>query len=245
MGSRRVAWITGGANGIGAGVARYLAARDYTVLVSDAEAGRTLADEIGGAYRTVDVTDPQASEDAVQHAVAEFGGLDLAVLNAGRGTGFGLEEDFTPERYRAVMATNLDGVVYGVHAAMPALRARGGGDIVVTASLAGLVSAAADPIYGTNKHALVGLVRALGPRYRKAGVRVNALCPGFADTAIISGIKDRLVGGGVPLLTVDDVVTAFGQVLDGDGTGQCWWVQAGHAAAPYEFPAVPDPRPAT
>ena len=97
------------------------------------------------------------------------GGLDLVHLNAGVASGCGVGDDFDLARYRRAMGANLDGVVFGMHAALPALRARGGGAIVATASLAGLTGVAYDPLYSANKHAVVGLVRSLAPRARRGG----------------------------------------------------------------------------
>src|SRR5689334_3417752 len=161
----KAAWVTGGASGIGAAVSRRLAEQGYRVLVTDVDeaGGRQVAAEIDGLFHRVDVREPADSLAAVEAAVTTFGGLDLAFLNAGVATGFALEDGFSPEAYRRVMSINLDGVVYGAHAAIPALKARGGGDIVATASLAGLTAVPFDPIYGANKAAVVGLVRALGP----------------------------------------------------------------------------------
>ena len=102
-------------------------------------------------------------------------------LNAGVATGCGVGDDFDLARYRRAMGANLDGVVFGVHAALPALRRRGGGAIVATASLAGLTGVPYDPLYAANKHAVVGLVRSLAP-LAEEGIRVNAVCPGFAES---------------------------------------------------------------
>ena len=240
----KAAWVTGGASGIGAAVSRRLASQGYRVLVTDVDVdgGERVASDVGGVFRRCDVGEPGDSVAAVEAAVAEFGGLDLAFLNAGVATGFGLGEEFSPEAYRRVMSINLDGVVYGVHAALPALKARGGGDIVATASLAGLTAVPFDPIYGANKAAVVGLVRALGPRYAEDRIRVNALCPSFAETAIITGMRDALIGAGVPLLEVADVVAAFDAILAGSGTGEAWYVQVGRPAEPFMFRNLPGPR---
>lgn len=240
----KVAWVTGGANGFGAAVSRRLANQGFRVLVTDVDVagGENVAAEVGGVFRRCDVGEPADSLAAVQAAVDEFGGLDLAFLNAGVASGFGLEEGFSPEAYRRVMSINLDGVVYGVHAALPALKTRGGGDIIATASLAGLTAVPFDPLYGANKAAVVGLVRALGPYYGPQGIRINALCPSFADTAIVAGVKDVLVDNGVLILDVDDVVTAFDAILAGEGTGDCWFVQVGRPAEPFAFRHVPGPR---
>ncbi|GAA0260795.1 SDR family NAD(P)-dependent oxidoreductase [Saccharothrix mutabilis subsp. mutabilis] len=243
----KVAWITGGANGIGAGVARRLAGLGAKVVVADvdAERGKAVADEVDGLFVTCDVSDPRHSEQAVAAAVEAFGGLDIAVLNAGIATGFGLGDDFDAERYRRVMGINLDGVVYGVHAALPALKARGGGHIVATASMAGLMAMPMDPVYGANKAAVVGLVRALGPTLAADGVAVNAVCPAFADTNIIAGFKTALESAGMPILTVDDVVDAYLSALRSGGAGQCWYVQAGRPSEPFKFPNPPGPRTAS
>ena len=107
-------------------------------------------------------------------------------------------DDFDPEAYRRAMRINLDGVVYGIAAARPAIIASGGGTIVATASMAGLVPAPFDPIYAANKHAVVGLVRSIGDSYAAEGVRVHALCPSFAYTNIIKGSEQTLLDMGFP-----------------------------------------------
>ncbi|ONI91252.1 dehydrogenase [Saccharothrix sp. ALI-22-I] len=244
--SGKVALVTGAANGIGAGVARRLAAAGASVVVADVddERGQAVADEVDGLFVHCDVRDPLHSEAAVAAAVERFGGLDIAVLNAGIGTGFGLGDDFDPERYRTVMGINLDGVVYGVHAASAELKKRGGGHIVATASMAGLMAMPMDPLYGANKAAVVGLVRGLGPVFAADNITVNAVCPAFADTAIISSFKDALVSSGMPVMSVDDVVDAFVAVLRDGKPGECWFVQAGRPSAPFTFPNPPGPRTA-
>ncbi|GAA3458745.1 SDR family NAD(P)-dependent oxidoreductase [Saccharothrix longispora] len=244
--SGKVALVTGAANGIGAGLARRLAAAGASVVVADVDdaGGEAVADEVGGVFVHCDVRDPRDSEAAVALAVERFGGLDVAVLNAGIATGFTFD-DFDVERYRTVMGINLDGVVYGVHAALPALRARGGGRIVATASMAGLMAMPMDPLYGANKAAVVGLVRGLGPVLAADGITVNAVCPSFADTNIVTGVKDALEAAGMPIMGVDDVVDAFVSVLRSGQPGECWFVQAGRPSAPFTFPNPPGPRTAT
>ncbi|GAA2444849.1 SDR family oxidoreductase [Actinomadura vinacea] len=243
-GAGKVALITGGSNGIGAAVARLLADRGVRLVLADIddERGGALAEELGGRFVHCDVRDPSHSEAAVAAAVEAFGGLDVAFLNAGVTSGCGIEDGFDAETYRRAMAINLDGVVYGVHAALPALRARGGGDIIVTASMAGLTPTPFDPFYGANKAAVVALARALGPAYAPEGIRVNALCPSFADTAILGDMKGDLERTGFPILEVDDVVQAFGAILDGEDTGEAWFVVPGREPGPFKFRGVPGPR---
>ncbi|MGI5163058.1 SDR family oxidoreductase [Spirillospora sp. CA-253888] len=244
MTAGKVALITGGSNGIGAAVARRLAEEGWRLVLADvdAERGTALAGELEGAFVRCDVREPGDSARAVAAAVDGFGGLDLAFLNAGVASGCGLDADFDPDKYRRAMGINLDGVVYGVHAALPALRARGGGDIIATASMAGLTATPFDPIYGANKAAVVGLVRALGPAYAGEGVRVNALCPSFADTDILVPLKEHLESTNFPILQVADVVEAFLGILNGDGTGEAWFVVPGRESGPFTFRGVPGPR---
>ena len=240
-----VALVTGAANGIGAGIARRLVGLGTRVVLADVDtvAGGALAAELGGVFVPSDVGRLEDSEHAVAEAVRAFGGLDIVALNAGVTTGFGLGDDFDPDRYRRAMAVNLDGVVYGAHAARPALLARGGGDIVATASLAALAPMPQEPVYAANKAAVVGLVRALGPAWAADGIRVNAVCPGYTDTSLVDPFRSVLARGDIPLMRVDDVVDAFLAILAGRRTGECWYVQPGRAPEPFRFPRVPGTRP--
>jgi NAD(P)-dependent dehydrogenase (short-subunit alcohol dehydrogenase family) len=241
---QHVALITGGASGIGAAVARKLAARGSAVVVADVDTagGEAVAAEVGGAFVHCDVRDLAANRAAVAAAVERFGGLDLAFLNAGIPTGTMPGPDFDLEAYRRAMAVNLDGVVFGVTAAIPALRERGGGDIVATASLAGLTAVPFDPIYAANKHGVVGLVRGLGPVHEPEGIRVNAVCPSFAETPIIDGLREALTAGNVPILTADDVADTVLAILDAKSAGECWYVQVGRTSEPFAFRNVPGAR---
>ena len=248
----RVAWITGGANGFGAGAARRLAGLGATVAISDIDAdnGAKVAAEIGGTFVPCDVTSYDDNTTAVARVVEEHGRLDIAFLNAGIATGIGVGDDFDLARYRRAMGVNLDGVVFGMHAALEAMgdasKGGRGGQIVATASLAGLVATPFDPLYGANKHAVVGLVRAAGAAYAGQGVFINAICPGFADTDIVTAeARAALATVGVPLLAVDDVVDAFMAALVSGEGGQCWFIQVGRASEPFRFRNVPGPRDAS
>lgn len=241
----KTALVTGAANGLGRAVATAMSAAGATVIAADIEEipGRQLADEIGAHFLEIDVTDMDSNKAAVQYAVDECGGLDVVHLNAGIASPFGLGDDFDLDGYRRAMGVNLDGVVFGFHAALPVLRARGGGSVVATASIAGLLPIPIQPIYGTNKHAVVGLVRALGMAHFHEGIRVNALCPGFADTRIIDDVRELLGTAQVPLLTAEEVATAALRLFaDESASGKQLVVQPGHDPFYYEFRGLPGPK---
>ena len=239
----RSALITGGASGLGRAAALILAQAGARVLVADldAEGAERTAAETGGRWIRADVGNLEENRAAVAAAVEHHGGLDLAFLNAGISTGCGVGEDFDPALYRRAMAANLDGVVFGVHAALPELRKGDGGAIVATSSLAGLTAVPLDPIYAANKHGVVGLVRSLGPGLAADRVRINAVCPGFADTAIIADFKQELEASGTPIIPAETVAGIVIDLFAGDASGECWFVQPGRAG-PFEFRNLPGPR---
>lgn len=240
----QVAVITGAANGIGAAVARTLAAQGASVVLADVDdvAGAALAETIGGTFVHTDVTDPEANTHLMARAFDEHGRIDLVHLNAGVSTGTAFGPAFDVATYRRAMSVNLDGVVYGVQAALDRLLIVGAGQIVVTASMAGLTVVPFDPIYGANKTAVVSLVRSLGALHAESGVRINALCPSFAETDIIADIRPFLIDTSFPILDVADVVDAFVAIATGSGTGQAWYVVPGRPAEPFTFRNVPGPR---
>jgi NAD(P)-dependent dehydrogenase (short-subunit alcohol dehydrogenase family) len=240
----RVALITGGAGGLGRAFAEALLQQDAVVTIADIDAdrGAQLADQLGCAFERLDVTDPAANAAVVEATARRFGGLHLLLLNAGIESPFSLGDDFDPDAYRRAMAINLDGVVYGFHAARPALIASGGGSVLATASLAGLAAMGPQPVYGANKAAVVALARALGPAHAHEGIRFNAICPGFADTAIIDGVRDALGAAGVPIIEPRTVAEAALRVLACDASGRALVVQAGVEPYYHRFPNLPRPR---
>jgi NAD(P)-dependent dehydrogenase (short-subunit alcohol dehydrogenase family) len=239
-----VVLVTGGASGLGRATCFALAEAGAEVVVADlsVEAGSEVADAAGGRFIRTDVSSLEDNEAMVAFAVSECGRLDHAYLNAGVATGCGIAEDFSPERYRRAIGANLDGVVFGAHCVLGALRGSGrGGSIVATASLAGLVGMPLDPIYTANKHAVVGLARALGPAYAHEGIRFNAVCPGFAESAIIADAREALVEAGFEIIPAESVAATVLRLMAGDMTGECWFVQPRREPAAFKFRNVPGP----
>jgi NAD(P)-dependent dehydrogenase (short-subunit alcohol dehydrogenase family) len=237
----KVALVTGAAGGLGRATARALAAEGAVVVAADVDdaGAHAVADEVGGHAIVCDVSDLEANRAAVAYAVDTCGGLDLVHLNAGVMSGCGVDGDFDLALYRRAMGVNLDGVVFGVHVALPALRARGGGAIVATASLAGLTGTPYDAFYSANKHAVVGLVRSLGPPLAEQGIRFNAVCPGYAESAIIEPIRAQI---DVPIIPAGQVAAAVVELFAGDAAGECVVVQPGREPIPFAFRGIPGPR---
>jgi NAD(P)-dependent dehydrogenase (short-subunit alcohol dehydrogenase family) len=238
----KAALVTGGASGIGAAAVRRLAAAGAVVAVADRdEAGaRAVAEEVGGLALPGDVTVPDAMAMAVDIAEDSFGRLNIVLLNAGVTSGQSGVENLDLDGYRRIMGVNVDHVVFGLNAAVPALRRAGGGSVVATASLAGLIPLPGDALYTLTKHAVVGYVRSAAPTLAPEGIRVNAVCPGFADTPLIAGAREQL--GGFPLLTADDVAAAVESIVERGEPGECWFVQPGREPGPYGFRGVPGPK---
>ncbi|MEU5863157.1 MULTISPECIES: SDR family oxidoreductase [unclassified Nonomuraea] len=237
-----VALITGAASGIGAAVARRLSSGGAKcVLVDrDAEGVERLAKEVEGAWLAADVSNEEASLEAVALAEQRYGRLDLVHLNAGISGGVDLA-DFDLDRYRAIVGVNVDGVVFGVRASVPLLTRSGGGAIVATSSLAGLVAFAGDPIYTMTKHAVVGLVRALAEPLSQQNIRINAVCPGFTDTPLVAAAREMFVNAGFPLLTAEDVAAAVESAFYAETPGTLLVVQPGRQPVPYRYSGVPGP----
>jgi NAD(P)-dependent dehydrogenase (short-subunit alcohol dehydrogenase family) len=242
---QKVAVVTGAASGIGrATVARFVEEGATVVAVDIADAAvRAVAGELGAVAVRADVSRP-GDWAAVVDAVRTLGGVDLVYLNAGVTTPEGDIAALTDEQYRRILAVNVDGVVFGARALVPEVAARGGGAVVATASLAGLVAFAADPIYAMTKHAVVGLVRGLALRLVDQGITVNAVCPGLVDTPLVDNVRDVLAAAHFPLIDPNAVVDAVLGCMLGSESGQAVVVQAGREPTPYRFARPPGPREA-
>lgn len=187
-----VAVVTGAASGVGAASARRLASGGASVVVVDVDdvGGARVADDVGGRFVHLDVGD-QLGWARLAQELRGADGVALAHLNAGILTA---PEDMpfleTPvDRSLTLVKVNLEGVILGTHALAAVMIERGGGAITVTASLAGLMPYGGDPVYAATKHGVVGFVRSVAPQLRRAGVRVNAICPSGIDTPMVAGAR--------------------------------------------------------
>ncbi len=186
MPDTRVALVTGSTSGIGEATVRALAARGMKVVVnsrSSTEAGRAIADELGGTYVQADVADPDGATALIEQALSAYGRLDLLVNNAGT-TRVIPHHDLaaaTPDVFREIYDVNVIGTWQVSVAAVPALRATGAGHIVNVSSWAGVKPTGSSIPYAVSKAALNHLTllmaNTLGPE-----VRVNAVAPGLVDT---------------------------------------------------------------
>ena len=210
------ALVTGGRSGIGAAIVAALGSASVTVL-----------DLVDGD----DVGDPATWRWLT-------GAFDAAFLNAGVITGESDIGALTDEQYRRIVRVNVDGVVLGVRE-LAARLMPAGGSIVVTASLAGLDSAALDPVYALTKAGVVGFVRSVAPQLAAKGIRINAICPAFTDTPLVVDELRGLLP--VPLIEPSFVAEAALRVLDDEETGRAWVVQRGRIE-PFRYPGVPGPR---
>ncbi|SES26462.1 NAD(P)-dependent dehydrogenase, short-chain alcohol dehydrogenase family [Tranquillimonas rosea] len=192
------ALVTGGGSGIGTAIARELSERGARVLVADLdmEAAETVVDGLraaGGEAEAVrvDVADAASVEAMVARAVEAFGGLDMAVNNAGIGGPSELLGDYPLDGWRKVIDVNLNGVFYGCRYEIAAMLDSGGGAIVNMASILGSVGFSTASAYVTAKHALLGLTRTAAMEYAQKGIRVNTVGPAFIDTPLLSANLDQ------------------------------------------------------
>jgi NAD(P)-dependent dehydrogenase (short-subunit alcohol dehydrogenase family) len=239
-----VVLITGGTGGFGRALATKLRALGVTVVLADldSERNRQVAADLGAHFVVLDVTDRAANKAVVEQVEAEHGRLDAAFLNAG--IAGQSRETLDVDEFLRVVDIDLFGVVYGTEAALPALRRAGGGSIVVTASLAGLSPMATDPGYSVAKGGAVAFVRSMAPRLAGENVVITAICPGYADTAIIDPIREEFEKAGFPVLTAEEVADAMVAAWTSGEPGAAYIIQPGIGAVPYKFKGVPSARTA-
>jgi NAD(P)-dependent dehydrogenase (short-subunit alcohol dehydrogenase family) len=186
----KVALITGAAAGIGAAAARLFAAEGAKlVLVDRDEAGMAELAGDGAACLTADVSDGEAMQACVATAEERFGGLDIALLNAGIEGVVQPIADYPEEVFDRVIAVNLRGVWLGLKHTLPAIARRGGGSIVLTSSIAGVRGREGLSAYVASKHGVIGLMRTAALEGAPDGVRVNTINPSPVETRMMRSLE--------------------------------------------------------
>ncbi len=188
----KVAVITGGASGMGAATVRKFVAEGARVVIADVQEdkGRELAQDIGpeAVFAFADVCREADVQGMIETAAAEFGGLDCLFNNAGFAGVMGdIETTDMGEPYERTVGAMLTGVVLGMKHAVPHLKARGGGAIISTASVAGIKGGLGPHVYSGVKAAVVNLSRSVAMELGPFSIRVNAICPGGIATPIFAG----------------------------------------------------------
>jgi len=195
--TNKVVLVTGAASGIGQAIALVAAREGARLVLSDIDehAGQSVMKQVRdlGAevlFATSDVGKPDDAQALVDEALAHYGQLDVACNNAGIGGATALLADYKTDDWAQVISINLSGVFYGMRAQIPAMLKGGGGAIVNTASILGMVGMATAPAYTAAKHGVIGLTQAAAIAYSGQGLRINAVGPGFIHTPMINALEE-------------------------------------------------------
>ena len=195
----KVALVTGGGNGIGRAACVGFAQGGAKVVVVDrdgaaAEATAGIVRQNGGEALavTADVTKAQEVKAYVKAAIDKYGRIDCFFNNAGIEGKVAPTADYDEAVFDAVIGVNVKGVFLGLRHVLPEMIRQGGGSIVNTASVAGLVGTPGMPAYVASKHAVIGLTKTAAGEVARQGIRVNAVCPGPVDTRMIHALEQQL-----------------------------------------------------
>lgn len=207
----RAVLITGANSGIGAATAKAFGTEGARLMLTgiDGDEGEVVTAEInsaGGDARFVqgDLTDREFRDGLVDRAVAELGRLDVLFNNAGVGTG-GTVEDMSMADYRLVMTVNLEAPFALCRAAIPVMKAHGGGVIINTASELGTVATERAVAYCASKGGVILMTRAMALEHARDSIRINAICPGPVDTALLYDGSGDPVAGETPMNRIGEV----------------------------------------
>lgn len=195
--SGKVALVTGAASGIGRSCAVRMAQDGASIVVSDVdesggqETVQMITDGGGQAsFYKADVSQAEQVEALVQYAVDTYGGLHVAVNNAGIGGEQADTANYSVEGWQKVIDVNLTGVFLGIHYEIPAMLDSGGGSIINIASILGSVGFATAPAYVAAKHGVLGLTKSAALEYSAQGIRINSVGPAFIRTPMIDALGD-------------------------------------------------------
>lgn len=190
----KTALITGSTSGIGLATAHVLAEQGINIvlhgLLSDEE-GQALAAELAAKYAVkvvfdgANLADPSATQQFVESASTQMGGIDILVNNAGIQHTADIE-DFPEDKWHAIMAINLSSAFFAMQKVLPSMRKKGWGRIINIASVHGLVGSVNKSAYCAAKHGIVGLTKVAALENADKGITVNAICPGWVDTPLIN-----------------------------------------------------------
>ena len=243
----KVAIVTGAASGIGAAIAKALARDGASVVLADLDVrgADDVAAEIKAAGGTATVTETNVADAVEVEAMVEvakrtYGGLHLAVNNAGIGGPSAPTGEYPLDGWQKVIDTNLNSVFYGMRYEIPAILASGGGAIVNMASILGSVGFANSSAYVAAKHGVVGVTKAAAMEYAKHGIRINAIGPAFIDTPLLSKNLDEAALAYIRTLhpigrlgTPEEVAALTSFLLSGEAsfvTGSYHLVDGGYVA---------------
>jgi NAD(P)-dependent dehydrogenase (short-subunit alcohol dehydrogenase family) len=233
--------VTGAGSGIGLAATELLAEAGGRIVAADWNVdGESDVAAAGGGFVRADVSRREGWEQIVGAVAACPGRLRLAFLNAGVHLSEPDPLRVTDDAFERVIGVNVRGVHYGIQALAPVMAAGGGGDIVVNASVGGLMAYRADPVYAMSKHAVIGLVRSSTRALEARGVRLHILCPGVVDTPLLpAGVRAEVEAAGLKPLSPGEVAGTVLDLMATDRPGRIWVIQPGVALSEYRFAAIP------